>query len=398
MFGLLARETVKQARKKAKEDARSRFNIILNGDSYKASHFLQYPENTKQVYSYIESRGGAYDEAVFFGLQMFVKEYLTVRVTMAMVEEAAEVYAKHGVPFNRAGWEYIVREKKGKLPIAIRAVKEGTVVPVKNILVSIVNTDVRCFWLTSFLETALLRAIWFPVTVATRSYEAKRVIKKYLDLTSDIPDILLPSRLHDFGARGTSSEESAGIGGLAHLVNFEGTDTMSALRVARNFYGVEMPGQSIPAAEHSTITSWVSGGKGEVDAYRNMLRQFARPGSFVAVVSDSYDLWNAIDNIWGVELKDHVVNSGATVIIRPDSGDVLTVPVEAVKRLADRFGFTVNGKGFKVLNNVRVIQGDGIDDETVIEAILKNLTEAGFATDNIAFGMGGGLLQKLNRD
>ncbi|RYD61017.1 MAG: nicotinate phosphoribosyltransferase, partial [Verrucomicrobiaceae bacterium] len=203
-------------------------------------------------------------------------------------------------------------------------------------------------------------------------------------------------RLHDFGARGTSSEESAAIGGVAHMINFEGTDTLSAIRAARKYYSAIMPGRSIPAAEHSTITSW--GKQSEVDAYRNMLRQFARPGSYVAVVSDSYDLFNAVDNIWGVELRQHVIDSGATVIIRPDSGNVYTIPVETVERLAAKFGYTVNSKGFKVLNHVRVIQGDGIDDEKVIEQILQNLTDAGFATDNIAFGMGGGLLQKVNRD
>jgi nicotinamide phosphoribosyltransferase len=396
MFALMAREQVKAARKRYIKQAKGRHNIILNGDSYKASHFLQYPPGTTEVYSYIESRGGLYDVAVYAGFQMFAKEYLTVRVTQEMIEEAAEVYEKHRVPFNRAGWQYIVDKLGGKLPISIHSAPEGSVITVKNVLLTIVNTDPNCFWLTSFLETALLRAIWFPTTVASKSFAAKKVIKRFLDLTSDIPEVLLPSRLHDFGARGTSSEESAAIGGIAHMINFEGTDTLSAIRAARKYYSAIMPGFSIPAAEHSTITSW--GKEAEVDAYRNMLRQFARPGSYVAVVSDSYDLFNAVDNIWGTELRQHVIDSGATVIIRPDSGNVYTIPVETVERLAEKFGYTINSKGYKVLNHVRVIQGDGIDDEKVIEKILQNLTDAGFATDNIAFGMGGGLLQKVNRD
>lgn len=397
MFSLLARRQVRSARKALKEQARSKYNIILNGDSYKASHYLQYPPNTKQVWSYIESRGGLYDEAVFVGFQMFAKEYLSVPVTPEMVEEAAAIYAEHGVPFNRKGWEYIVAVHKGRLPILIKAAPEGTVIPVKNILLSIVNTDDECFWLTSFLETALLRAIWYATTVATKSRESLKVIKRFLDETSDYTDVLLPSRLHDFGARGTSSAESAEIGGLAHLVNSSGTDTLGAILAARRYYGATMPGYSIPAAEHSTITSW--GKDKEVDAYRNMLRQFARPGSFVAIVSDSYDLFNAVDNIWGAELKDHVINSGATVIVRPDSGDVYTIPVETVVRLGERFGYTLNSKGYRVINhNVRVIQGDGITGPEVIEKILENLRAAGYAADNIAFGMGGGLLQHVNRD
>jgi nicotinamide phosphoribosyltransferase len=396
MWAAMAATQVKRAREAFKQQAKGRHNIITNGDSYKASHFLQYPPGTQFVYSYIESRGGIYDEAVFFGFQMFAKEYLTVPVTMEMVEEAAEIYAKHKVPFNREGWEYIVNELKGKLPVLIKTAREGQRMPVKNVLLTIVNTDPKCFWLTSFLETALLRAIWFATTVASKSYACKKVIKRYLDETSDIPDVLLPSRLHDFGARGTSSYESAEIGGLAHLLNFRGTDTMGALLAARRYYGADMPGESIPAAEHSTITSW--GREGEVDAYRNMLRQFARPGSFVAVVSDSYDLFNAVDNIWGAELKDHVINSGATVIIRPDSGNVRTIPLETIERLGAKFGYTMNAKGFKVLKHVRVIQGDGIDGPGVIGDILESLKQAGWAADNLAFGMGGGLLQIVNRD
>lgn len=219
---------------------------------------------------------------------------------------------------------------------------------------------------------------------------------RHLRQTCDDPEGQIDYRLHDFGARGVSSLQSAELGGVAHLVSFRGTDTVPALMAAREFYDEPMAGHSIPAAEHSTITSW--GREHEVDAYRNMLRQFARPGSVVAVVSDSYDLWNAIDSMWGAELRQHVIDSGATVVIRPDSGDVRTVPVEVVRRLAEKFGTTTNNKGYRVLSHVRVIQGDGVDDEHVVASILNNLTEAGFSTECLAFGMGGGLLQKLDRD
>jgi nicotinamide phosphoribosyltransferase len=157
-----------------------------------------------------------------------------------------------------------------------------------------------------------------------------------------------------------------------------------------------MAGFSIPAAEHSTITAW--GREREGDAYAHILAQFAQPGSLVAVVSDSYDLWHAIDHLWGEQLRPAVLASGAMVIIRPDSGDPLTVPIEAIKRLGHHFGTTINTKGYRVLNQVRVIQGDGIQDEQVIGSILKNLLAAGYSADNLAFGMGGGLLQQVNRD
>jgi nicotinamide phosphoribosyltransferase len=368
-------------------------NLLLNTDSYKVSMFKQYPAGTTGVYSYIESRGGRYDETVFFGLQAFIKEYLLEPITQADIDTADAILTAHGEPFNREGWEYILRVHGGKLPVVIKAVPEGTVVPVKNVLATIENTDPNCFWLTTYLETALLRAVWYPTTVATQSKYIKNVIKEYLEKTGDVNG--LSFKLHDFGARGVSSLESAGLGGAAHLVNFMGTDTVSALLVAKQYYGADMAGFSIPAAEHSTITSW--GREGEVEAYRNMLRQFGRQGSILAVVSDSYDIFNAAKNLWGEELREEVIASGATVVIRPDSGDPEAVCVKLVQILDQKFGHTINDKGYKVLNNVRIIQGDGVNERT-IRMILGHFSVLGYSADNIAFGMGGALLQQLDRD
>ena len=368
-------------------------NIILNTDSYKTSMFKQYPAGTTGVYSYIESRGGRYDSTVFFGLQAFIKEYLLKPITQADIDTAEAIITAHGEPFNRAGWQYILDKHNGYLPVVIRAVPEGTVVPVKNVLATIENTDPECFWLTTYLETALLRAVWYGTTVASQSKSIKNVIQQYLEKTGDPSGI--DFKLHDFGARGVSSMESAGIGSAAHLVNFMGTDTISGLLFAREYYGAGIAGFSIPAAEHSTITSW--GREGEVDAYRNMLNQFAKPGSIVAVVSDSYDVFNACENLWGGELKQQIIDSGATLVIRPDSGDPEAICVKVIKILDNKFGHTVNAKGYKVLNNVRIIQGDGVN-ENVIRSILGHYAVLGYSADNIAFGMGGALLQGIDRD
>jgi nicotinamide phosphoribosyltransferase len=368
-------------------------NLILNTDSYKVSMFKQYPAGTTGVYSYIESRGGRYDRTVFFGLQAFIKEYLLEPITQADIDIADEILTAHGEPFNRSGWEYILRVHKGFLPVVIRAVPEGTVVPVKNVLATIENTDPECFWLTTWLETALLRAVWYGTTVATQSWTIKRVILDYLEKTGDPSTI--DFKLHDFGARGVSSMESAGIGGAAHLVNFMGTDTITGVLYAREYYSAGVAGFSIPAMEHSTVTSW--GREGEVDAYRNMLNQFARAGTILAVVSDSYDIYNAASKLWGEELRQQVIDSGATVVIRPDSGDPVEVNRRLIEILGEKFGYTVNTKGFKVLNNVRLIQGDGINELTV-RSILGAFMAMGWSADNIAFGMGGALLQQVDRD
>ena len=368
-------------------------NIILNTDSYKVSMFNQYPAGTTGVFSYIESRGGMYDKTVMFGLQAFIKEYLLEPITQADIDIADEILTAHGEPFNRAGWQYILAEHGGLLPVVIRSVPEGTVVPVKNVLATIENTDPKVPWLTTWLETALLRAIWYPTTVATQSWHIRQLILTYLEKTGD--PTLIDFKLHDFGARGVSSLESAGIGGAAHLVNFMGTDTITGVLYAREYYNAGVAGFSIPAAEHSTITSW--GRDNEVKAYENMVRQFAKPGSILAVVSDSYDIYRAARDLWGTELRDLVVHSGATVVIRPDSGDPVEVNRKLIEILGEKFGYTVNDKGYKVLNHVRVIQGDGVNPQSIRE-ILETLTEMGWSTDNIAFGMGGALLQQVHRD
>lgn len=377
-------------------------NILLHTDSYKFTHWKQYPPKTETVFSYIESRGGEYDKTVFFGLQIFLKKYLSKPITQEMIDEAdAFVRAHLGFDglFNKEGWQYILDEHNGYLPIKIKAVPEGTVVPTKNVLVTIENTDPKCYWLTSYLETAILKAVWYPTTVATISWSIKQVLRQFLEETAD--DLSgLPFMLHDFGYRGVSSEESAGIGGAAHLVNFMGTDTVAGAMYAMHYYPIPggsspMRGFSVPAAEHSSVTSW--GKDGELDAYRNMLKQFGRPGSIVSVVSDSYDIFNAVQHLWGEELKQEVIDSGATIVIRPDSGDPATVVWKIAHLLADAFGYTKNSKGYKVLNHVRIIQGDGINEESIKEILLR-LKASGFSASNVVFGMGGALLQKCDRD
>ncbi|MFC5849751.1 nicotinate phosphoribosyltransferase [Deinococcus petrolearius] len=369
-------------------------NLILDTDSYKSSHFLQYPPGTTRLFSYLESRGGRYPVTRFFGLQYILDRYLTRRVTAGMVEEARTLIEAHGEPFPYGGWMRVVNVHGGRLPLEIRAVPEGSLVPIHNVLMSVTNTDSELPWLVGWFETMLMR-VWYPITVCTQSWHIRQIIALALEQTSDRAAEELPFKLHDFGSRGVSSRESAGLGGLAHLVNFQGTDTLEAVRVGRNHYGADLAGFSIPAAEHSTVTSW--GKEHEVDAYRNMVRTFGKPGGVFAVVSDSYDLKHAINEHWGETLRREVEESGATLVVRPDSGDPPAMVRLAVNALAAKYGTTTNSKGFRVLNHVRVIQGDGIDEPTIGQ-ILQNLVVDGYSAENVAFGMGGALLQKVDRD
>jgi len=381
-------------------------NIVMLTDSYKVTHHLQYPPGTTKIYSYFESRGGAYQDVCFFGLQYFLKKYMVGQVvTPAKIKQAEEYFKIHfSHPvwgyneqlFNRGAWEYIVSKHGGRLPVTVKAVPEGTVVPYKNVLFTLENTDDNCFWLTNYLETLLVQ-IWYPTTVCTQSREQKKIIVKYLKETG-CSNVISGGghlfKLHDFGFRGVSSVESAAIGGAGHLVNFMGTDTMAAMVCCKEYYGEPAAGFSIPASEHSTMTSW--GREKEVDAMRNMLQQY--PQGLVACVSDSYDIYKACSDYWGGELKSLIENRNGTLVVRPDSGELPKIVLDVLDRLAAKFGTTKTSTGHKLLPPcIRVIQGDGIDINS-LDMILKSMKDAGWAADNLAFGSGGALLQKLHRD
>lgn len=370
-------------------------NICWLTDSYKVSHYRQYPPGTQQVFSYFEARSGAqFPDVVFFGLQYFLETYLAGSVvTQDKIDAADELLRGHfgNSVFHRAGWERVLNKHGGRLPIIIKAVPEGTVLSPGNVLMTVENTDDEAYWLTNYLETLLVQ-VWYGSTVATQSRAMKAVILNALEETGD-PG-LIDFKLHDFGFRGVTCPEQSALGCAAHLVNFRGTDTLTGLMLARKVYGCEMAGFSIPAAEHSTITSW--GEAHEVDAMRNMLTQY--PTGLVACVSDSFDIFKACSELWGGVLKETVLARDGVLVVRPDSGDPPTIVVEVLRRLGEAFGSTTNTKGFRVLHpKVRVIQGDGIDF-AMLRKILDAVRDAGWSADNIAFGSGGGLLQKLNRD
>lgn len=372
-------------------------NILLLSDSYKVSHYRQYPPGTQKVYSYFEARGGYAQEVMFYGLQYFLKRYLRGNViTEEKIQYAKEIFNPHffgdSTLFNEKGWRNLLKKYGGTLPVRIKAVPEGVSVPVGNALMVIENTDLEFYWLTNYLETLLVET-WYGCTVGTLSREIKKVINGYLEETGDSSG--LPFKLHDFGFRGVSSPESAAIGGSAHLVNFLGTDTVLSLILAKEFYGAKtIAGHSIPAAEHSTITAW--GQDNEVQACRNMLIQF--PTGYVAVVSDSYDIYHTCKQIWGKELKQMVLDRNGVLVVRPDSGEPTLAIPKLLEILGDAFGYVINDRNYKVLNpNVRMIWGDGINFQS-ITAILEEMKQKGWSADNIAFGMGGALLQRLDRD
>jgi len=380
-----------------------RKNVLLSTDSYKISHHLMYPEDMDYMYDYGEAReGGKWREAVFFGMQIFIKEYLLIPFTKDDLEEARAFYANHFLPvyegkvFDYEMFKYILEEHGGYFPVRIKAVPEGMVIPESNVLYTIESTDPRCASVVSFLETALLRAVWYGTTVATNSYQMKKTIKEFGESTSD--DLSwMPFALHDFGARGVSSSESALIGGGGHLSNFMGSDTIEAIYGMQKLYGVKegLPGYSVHASEHSVMGS--RGRDGEFDVVRDIFKIAAKPGGIFSIVNDTYDMEAHVT--WVCEnLKDELLASGARWVTRPDSGNPSVSVLTCLDILWKYFGGTINSKGYKVLNPcVRVIQGDGINADEVYN-VLVNVMVSGFSTENVVFGSGGGLLQQVNRD
>lgn len=385
------------------------FNIIAFGsDSYKQSHHALYPPGTEIVYSYCEPRsGGRFPEVTFFGLQYIIHKYLSGRVvTSEKIYEASHICNEHfdsSRVFNFDGWQHILHEHDGFLPIRIQALPEGTTVPEGNCLFTIENTDPQVPWLTNFLETLIMQ-VWSPITVCTSSREVKRLISKYLNWTGDPAG--LPFKLHDFGYRGVSSLETAALAGAAHLVNFVGTDTMASLSLLRDYYDEPMAGFSIPATEHSIMTA--GGPQGEADIVRQILA--THPQGLVAMVIDSYDTIGFIENVIGgnSDILEAIRNREGTVVFRPDSGKLPQIDIDVFNTLERVFGSEVNSKGFRVLPpQVRMIQGDGIGWSNsyglahpphTVEYILLAFMQNNISADNIAFGSGGGLLQDFTRD
>lgn len=367
-------------------------NPFLDKDSYKLSHSTLYPEGIKGMSAYIEARKPDVI-TTFFGLQMFLQKW--PKATEEHFREAKEFAAAHGEPFPETAYRKILNEYGGFPPIRIYAAPEGTRVPSQNALVRIECEDDDLFWTVMDCETALQRGVWYPTTIASNDFRHWRLLQRYWRQSSVAPEAGINFMLHDFGGRGVSSEETAQIGGAAHLVYFLGSDTISGVLAAnRHYNNGRMSAFSVPASEHSVQCSY--GPLGQKEYLKKVLDTYAKPKAIVSLVIDGYDTIREATMLC-TEFKEQIAASGARVVFRPDSGDPCII-VPQILRLQDMaFGSVVNEKGFKVNNCVGVIQGDGVDYDTM-ESVLMRVLEAGYSADNIVFGSGGALLQKVNRD
>ena len=355
-------------------------NICLLTDSYKVTHHYFYPKGTEKIYSYLESRVGAeFNKTIFYGLLI-------------------SAHIGEGI-FNKEGWEYILDEYEGKLPIEIKAVAEGTPVDVSNVLMTVENTDRKSYWLVNYLESLLLQ-VWYPSTVATLSAEVRKLSNFYLDVTGSQKDNL-DFMLHDFGYRGATSTESSMLCGSAHLLSFSGTDTIPALTIPENYYNdSNLYGFSVQATEHSVMTSL--GPEGEFDQIMNVIDN-AREG-ILSIVIDSYDYRNFLIEAGksGSQLNEAILNfldgEGNKVVFRPDSGEPVSTTIDCLNLLSQGFGSHLTDKGYKVFDlNIGLLWGDGLNYHKIRD-ILFAMKSNGWAAQNIIFGMGGGLHSSLTRD
>ncbi|NBX77524.1 MAG: nicotinate phosphoribosyltransferase, partial [Proteobacteria bacterium] len=378
-------------------------SVVETGDFYKMTHpKMKDLLGLGNAFAYFESRQGAqFSSTLFFGMTYYISRLTGQVVTRESVDRAyCEIKNAFGenCGFPRDKWMYIVENHGGKLPVIIKSVPEGTLVPCGNVLFTVESTDENCGWLVGYLETFLSK-VWYTSTVATLSHEIKKIIRAYTKITSDMSDedieSIIKYKLHDFGARGVSSEESAMLGGLAHLVNFVGTDTLEVVN-GHKFYNLPRGyASSVPATEHSVMTAF--GPDGEFSIVDQLIKCEEYKDKILSLVVDSYNVYKTVEHICK-DLRDDVLSRTGKIVLRPDSGNPLEVIMKFFEIISEHIPPTINSKGFKVLDqHISVIYGDGLNLNSIDE-ILNHMVKNKWCASNITFGMGAGLLQKVTRD
>jgi nicotinamide phosphoribosyltransferase len=387
-------------------------------DAYKLDHRRQYPEGTEVVFSNLTARGSRIpdvDVTVFFGLQALLiqiaerwDEFFSLDDTAlnaALAEYDSVVTALLGA--NDVGTDHFrVLHAIGHLPLRVKAFREGSLVPLRVPYFTIENTDPRVFWLTNYLETELSAELWQPITSATLAWRNRALLDERAEVSGD-PDAV-DYQGHDFSCRGMAGMHAAAASSAGHLISFRGTDTLSAIRFSDRYYpgGSDTVAGSCPATEHSVMCA--GGRDNEFETFARLLDLY--PGGTLAVVSDTYDLWQVCTDFLP-RLKSKIMARDGKLVIRPDSGDpelILCGDPNApqgsparrgvVNLLADEFGTVVNVKGYRDLDpHVGAIYGDSITYERA-DAITANLRRQGFASTAVVFGFGSFTYQYQTRD
>lgn len=394
-------------------------NPFLLTDFYKICHQKMYPSGLTKLVSYWTvrmTRKEGINEVVMFGLQSFIQKYLVdyfnehfFEKPLALVLSEYKTVIRHTMGID-VDIEHIRQlHELGYLPLEISAVPEGTLVPIKVPMIQITNTHDDFAWLVNYIETLMSCHIWQPMTSATIAHKYRTIMQEYYDKTVADGEALAINGAGDFSMRGMSSLESAEASGAGHLLSFNKTATIPAIRYLEDYYTAdianEIVGQGTPSTEHSIMSAY---GRDELYTYTDLLNKY--PTGTLSIVSDTYDYWNVLTNIIP-ELKTQIMDRDGKLLIRGDSGCPVKIicgdkdaPIGTpahkgtVELLWDTFGGYVNEKGYKVLDShIGAIYGDSITLERA-EAIMKGLEEKGFAVSNVVLGIGSFTYQYNTRD
>ncbi|MET0464913.1 MAG: nicotinate phosphoribosyltransferase [Chitinophagaceae bacterium] len=395
--------------------------IILK-DGYKVGHKFQYPEGTTLVYSNLtprKARNPEVNEIVFFGLQYFIKEYLIKQFDEFFFKQPKETVIKayarrldNYLGKDSISYDHIEQlHDLGYLPLEIKALPEGSLVPMRVPIFTIRNTKPEFFWVTNMLETVLSAIIWKPCTSATTAFQYLRTFTKYANETVGEDKSFIPWQGHDFSFRGMSGIEDAVMSGAGHLLSFAGTDTIPAIDFLEQYYNAdcekELVGGSVPATEHSVMCMGTQGD--EINTFDRLITK-VYPAGIVSIVSDTWDFWQVITEFLP-ELEEKILARNGKVVIRPDSGDPVKIIIGdkdakpgtpefkgAIECMWETFGGTITEKGFKLLDgHIGLIYGDSITTERQ-EAILAGLKAKGFASYNVVLGIGSFTYEYVTRD
>lgn len=393
---------------------------ILYTDFYKTDHRRQYPAGTTQVYSNFTariSRLPGIEHVVVFGIQYFIKDFLIRRFNESFFKaNKAEVLRKYKRRMDTSLGPDAIQidhlsslHDLGYLPLKIKALPEGTICPLKTPILTITNTHPEFSWLPNFIETILSNCLWHPITSATIAYEYRKILHKYAQETSDIPE-LVKWQGHDFSMRGQTSFESSLVSAGAHLTSFTGTDTIPGIDWLEHFYNAnadkELIGGSVPATEHSVMC--LGGKESERETYKRLITE-TYPKGLVSIVSDTWDYWKVLTETVR-SLKTEIMARDGKLVIRPDSGDpedIICGDLTSTNTLArkgtieilwDIFGGTINSKGYKQLDpHIGIIYGDSITIDRC-KSICQHLKDKGFASTNMVYGIGSYTYQYVTRD
>lgn len=411
---------------------KKQINPLLLTDGYKTGHHRQYPENTTLVYSNFTPRSNKYapkgcDKIVSFGQQMIMKqihdsfynEFFSRPKDEVCGEMKRELSMYLGTDYDVSHFEAL--HDLGYLPIHVKAIEEGNLVPIKVPVLTIYNTHPDFYWVTNYLETIISNLLWKPMTSATIAYTYRKVLTSWQEKTDKEKAWFIDWQGHDFSMRGMDSVEVTISSGLGHLTSFSGTDSLPALHGARKYYGeTEFVGGSVNATEHSVMCA--GGMEDEIGTFSRLLDTY--PTGILSIVSDTWDLWKVCTK-HVVTLKEKILARDGKLVIRPDSGDPVDIlcgkdttplfrngnepslnsPIDkspetkgVIELLWDVFGGTTNEQGYKVLDShIGAIYGDSITIDRANE-ICRRLEAKGFASTNVVLGIGSFTYQYNTRD